>query len=88
MEVILFLPRVQGWNSDTVLSSVDPWNALQVCSTREYREKNSFYENPRTSDCRFVADGDSNAAVKIHRVGMEQPFEPVESIPLHHIPMT
>ncbi|MCQ1538633.1 transposase, partial [Methanocalculus taiwanensis] len=26
-----------------------------------------------------------NAAVNIHRVGMEQPFEPVEMIPLHHI---
>ena len=32
-----------------------------------------------------LADRDSNAAVNIHRVGMEQPFEPVETIPLHHI---
>jgi putative transposase len=28
--------------------------------------------------CGFVADRDYNAAVNIHRVGMEQPFEPVE----------
>jgi putative transposase len=35
--------------------------------------------------CGFIADRDYNAAVNIHRVGMEQPFEPVEMIPLHHI---
>ncbi|MDK2973882.1 MAG: putative transposase, partial [Methanofollis sp.] len=35
--------------------------------------------------CGFVAERDYNAAVNIHRVGMEQPFEPVETIPLHHI---
>jgi hypothetical protein len=35
--------------------------------------------------CGFVADRDYNAAVNIHRVGMEQPFEPVETMPLHHI---
>jgi len=35
--------------------------------------------------CGFIADRDSNAAVNIHRVGMEQPFEPVETMPLHHI---
>ncbi|KUG21325.1 hypothetical protein ASZ90_008925 [hydrocarbon metagenome] len=28
----------------------------------------------------FVADRNCNAAVNIHRVGMEQPFEPVEMI--------
>ncbi|MDR9815511.1 MAG: zinc ribbon domain-containing protein [Candidatus Methanoculleus thermohydrogenotrophicum] len=32
--------------------------------------------------CGFVADRDYNAAVNIHRVGMEQPFEPVEMRPL------
>ena len=33
----------------------------------------------------FAVDRDYNAAVNIHRVGMEQPFEPVEPRPLHHI---
>ena len=33
----------------------------------------------------FAVDRDYNAAVNIHRVGMEQPFEPVEPGPLHHI---
>jgi len=34
---------------------------------------------------RVFADRDYNAAVNTHRVGMEQPFEPGEAIPLHHI---
>ncbi len=38
--------------------------------------------NART--CGNVTDRDYNALVNIHRVGMEHPFEPVESIPLRH----
>ncbi|MCK9343725.1 MAG: transposase, partial [Massilibacteroides sp.] len=73
-------------SAGTELIKVDPRNTSQMCSncgsivTKTLSER--VHECPY---CGFVADRDYNAAVNIRRVGMEQPFEPVEIIPLHHI---
>ena len=65
---------------------VDPWNTTQMCSTcGSIVKKDLSVRVHECPYCGFIADRDYNAAVNIHRVGMEQPFEPVEMIPLHHI---
>ncbi|MGB4051835.1 MAG: zinc ribbon domain-containing protein, partial [Methanoculleus sp.] len=65
---------------------IDPRNTTQMCSNCGSIVKKTLSERVHESPyCGFVADRDYNAAVTIHRVGMEQPFEPVEIIPLHHI---
>ena len=73
-------------SAGTRFIQVDPRNTTQMCSNCGSLVKKDLsvrvHECPY---CGFVADRDYNAAVNIHRVGMEQPFEPVEMIPLHHI---
>ena len=51
----------------------------------KYRKKTISVRIHDCPQCGFVADRDYNAAVNIHRVGMGQPFKPVEILPLHHI---
>ena len=73
-------------SAGTNLIKVDPRDTTQMCSNCGSIVKKSLSERVHEcSYCGFVADRDYNAAVNIHRVGMEQPFEPVETIPLHHI---
>jgi putative transposase len=73
-------------SAGTKLVKVDPRNTSQICSNCGSIVKKSISERVHECPyCGFVADRDYNAAVNIHRVGMEQPFEPVEMIPLHHI---
>jgi len=68
------------------LIKVDPRNTSQICSNCGSIVKKTLSERVHECPyCGFVADRDYNAAVNIHRVGMEQPFEPVETRPLHHI---
>ena len=73
-------------SAGTNLIKVDPRNTSQMCSNCGSIVKKTLsarvHECPY---CGFIADRDFNAAVNIHRVGMEQPFEPVETMPLHHI---
>jgi putative transposase len=73
-------------SAGTNFIQVDPRDTTQMCSNCGSIVKKTLsvrvHECPY---CGFVADRDYNAAVNIHRVGMEQPFEPVEIIPLHHI---
>ena len=73
-------------SAGTRFIQVDPRNTTQMCSNCGSLVKKDLsvrvHECPY---CGFVADRDYNAAVNIHRVGMEQPFEPVEPRPLHHI---
>jgi putative transposase len=73
-------------SAGTNLIKVDPRNTSQICSNCGSIVKKTLSERVHECPyCGFVADRDYNAAVNIHRVGMEQPFEPVEVIPLHHI---
>ena len=73
-------------SAGTNVIAVDPRNTTQMCSNCGSIVKKTLsdriHEGPY---CGFVADRDYNAAVNIHRMGMEQPFEPVEILPLHHI---
>jgi len=73
-------------SAGTNFIQVDPRDTTQLCANCGSIVKKEL--SVRVHDCPycgFVADRDYNAAVNIHRVGMEQPFEPVEPIPLHHI---
>jgi putative transposase len=73
-------------SAGTNLIKVDPRNTTQMCANCGSIVKKDL--SVRVHDCPycgFVADRDYNAAVNIHRVGMEQPLEPVEPIPLHHV---
>jgi len=73
-------------SAGTELVKVDPRNTTQMCSNCGSIVKKTLSERVHECPyCGFVADRDYNAAVNIHRVGMEQPFEPVEPGPLHHI---
>ncbi|QSZ68201.1 transposase [Methanofollis aquaemaris] len=73
-------------SAGTDFVKVDPRNTSQMCSNCGSIVKKTLSERVHECPyCGFVADRDYNAAVNIHRVGMEQPFEPVETIPLHHI---
>jgi len=73
-------------SAGTNLVKVDPRNTSQMCSNCGSIVKKTLSERVHECPyCGFVADRDYNAAVNIHRVGMEQPFEPVETVPLHHI---
>lgn len=75
-------------SAGTKFVKVDPRNTSQICANCGSIVKKTLSERVHECPyCRFVADRDYNAAVNIHRVGMEQPFEPVETIPLHHIPV-
>jgi putative transposase len=73
-------------SAGTNVIQIDPRNTTQMCSNCGSIVKKDL--SVRVHDCAycgFVAERDYNAAVNIHRVGMEQPFEPVEPRPLHHI---
>ena len=73
-------------SAGTNFIQIDPRNTTQMCSHCGSIVKKDL--SVRVHDCPycgFVADRDYNAAVNIHRVGMEQPCEPVEMRPLHHI---
>ena len=73
-------------SAGTELVKVDPRDTTQMCSNCGSIVKKTLSERVHECPyCGFVADRDYNAAVNIHRVGMEQPFEPVETMPLHHI---
>jgi len=73
-------------SAGTRLIKVNPKNTSQMCSNcRSIVKKNLSDRVHECPYCGFVANRDYNAAANIHRVGMEQPFEPVEMIPLHHI---
>ncbi len=72
-------------SAGTNIIKVDPRNTSQMCSNCGSIVKKTLSDRIHECPyCGFVADRDYNAAVNIHRVGMEQPFEPVEVIPLHH----
>ncbi|MCP1661689.1 MAG: transposase [Methanocalculus sp. MSAO_Arc1] len=73
-------------SAGTRVIKVDPRNTSQICANCGSIVKKILsvrvHECPY---CGYVTDRDYNAAVNIHRVGMEHPFEPVEPIPLRHI---
>jgi putative transposase len=73
-------------SAGTNIIKVDPRNTSQMCSNCGSIVKKTLSDRIHECPyCGFVADRDYNAAVNIHRMGMEQPFEPVEILPLHHI---
>jgi len=73
-------------SAGTNFIQIDPRNTTQMCSNcGSIVKKDLSVRVHNCPYCGFVADRDYNAAVNIHRVGMEQPFEPVEPGPLHHI---
>ena len=73
-------------SAGTNVIAVDPRNTTQMCSNCGSIVKKTLSDRIHEClYCGFVADRDYNAAVNIHRMGMEQPFEPVEILPLHHI---
>jgi len=75
-------------SAGTNFIKVDPRDTSQMCSNCGSIVKKVLSKRVHECPyCGFVADRDYNAAVNIHRVGMEQPFEPVETIPLHRIPV-
>ncbi len=66
-------------SAGTTLIKVDPRNTSQMCSNCGNIVKKSLSERVHECPyCGFVANRDYNAAVNIHRLRMEQPFEPVE----------
>ena len=68
------------------LIQIDPRNTTQMCSNCGSIVKKTLSERVHECPyCGFAADRDYNAAVNIRRVGMEQPFGPVEPGHLHHI---
>lgn len=68
------------------LIKVDSRYTTQVCASCGSIVKKPLSERThRCPYCGFVADRDYNAAVNILRSGMEQPFEPVEPVPLHRV---
>jgi len=72
-------------SAGTNIIKVDPRNTSQMCSNCGSIVKKTLSDRIHECPyCGFIADRDYNAAANIHRVGMEQPFEPVEVIPLHH----
>ncbi|PKL61839.1 MAG: transposase [Methanomicrobiales archaeon HGW-Methanomicrobiales-2] len=76
-------------SAGTTFIQIDPRDTTQMCSNCGSIVKKSLSERVHECPyCGFVADRDYNAAVNIHRVGMEQPFGPVEIIPLRHIAVT
>ena len=73
-------------SAGTDFIQIDPRDTTQMCSNcGSIVKKDLSVKVHECPYCGFVADRDYNAAVNIHRVGMEQPFEPVEPRPLHHI---
>ena len=68
------------------LIKVDPNNTTQRCSACGSIVKkelsNRIHECPY---CGFSCDRDYNASRNILIAGMEQPIEPTESKPLHHV---
>jgi len=66
-------------SAGTNFIQIDPRDTTQMCSNCGSIVKKSLSERVHECPyCGFIADRDYNAAVNIHRVGMEQPFEPVE----------
>ncbi len=73
-------------SAGTNFIQIDPRDTTQLCANcGSIVTKDLSVRVHDCPYCGFVADRDYNAAVNIHRVGMEQPFEPVEPRPLHHI---
>jgi putative transposase len=73
-------------SAGTKLIKVDPRNTTQMCSQcGTIVPKDLSVRIHHCDNCGLHADRDYNAAINIRRVGMEQPFMPVEVIPLHHI---
>ena len=73
-------------SAGTKLIKVNPKNTSQICSNCGHIVKKTLSDRVHECpNCGFVADRDYNAAVNICRIGMEQPFMPVETIPLHHV---
>ena len=73
-------------SAGTELVKVDPRDTTQMCSNCGSIVKKTLSERVHECPyCGFAADRYCNAAVNIHRGGMEQPLGPVEPGPLHHI---
>ena len=73
-------------SAGTKLIKVNPKNTSQICSNCGHIVKKTLSDRVHECpDCGFVADRDYNAAVNIRRIGMEQPFMPMETMPLHHV---
>ncbi len=73
-------------SAGTKLIKVNPKNTTQMCSNCGHIVKKTLSDRVHACpNCGFVADRDYNAAVNICRIGMEQPFMPVEIMPLHHV---
>lgn len=73
-------------SAGTRLVKVDPRYTSQICSSCGSIVKKPLSERThRCPYCGFEADRDYNAAINILRSGMDQPFEPVEPVPLHRV---
>lgn len=76
-------------SAGTRFIQVDSRYTTQICASCGSIVKKPLSERThRCPYCGFVADRDYNAAINILRSGMEQPFEPVEPVPLRHITVT
>lgn len=72
-------------SAGTKLIKVDPKNTTQMCSQCGTIVPKKLSDRVhRCNNCGLEIDRDYNAAINIRRVGMEQPFMPVEVVPLHH----
>ncbi len=73
-------------SAGTKLIKVNPRNTTQMCSNCGQIVKKTLSDRVHECpNCGFVANRDYNAAINICRIGMEQPFMPVEIMPLHHV---
>ena len=81
-----FMLSYKAQSAGRKLIKVDPRNTTQRCSACESIVKKELSD--RTHECPycgFSCDRDYNASRNILIAGMEQPVEPIESKPLHHV---
>jgi putative transposase len=81
-----FMLSYKAQSAGRKLIKVDPRNTTQRCSACESIVKKELSD--RTHECPycgFSCDRDYNASINILNAGMEQPVEPIESKPLHHV---
>jgi putative transposase len=81
-----FMLSYKAQSAGRKLIKVDPRNTTQRCSACESIVKKELSD--RTHECPycgFSCDRDYNASINILIAGMEQPVEPIESKPLHHV---
>ena len=84
----IFMLSYKAQSAGRKLIKVDPRNTTQRCSACGSHVKKDLYVRVHVCPyCGFSCNRDYNASRNILITGMEQPVEPIEPKPLHHISM-